>query len=275
MSEKRIVRRPTVRRETVGQKRPRQVISRKALGVQARRLPQVELGKRWIAGGVASVVVAMVLILGLMAWKSSIFQVGHVRVQGNSEVITQVILDKADLAGKNMFTADLAGAQADLQKIPQIASVKLERQWPNTIRIVVKEREVWGTWDQAGVQYAVDRDGVVLKAHPAEFGKPMVRSSDQSSLRVGDRVDYQAIAAAAELFEKLPKTVGINATEVAFIAGKGVQVTTAEGRTALFGDSSSIAYKLAVWAALAQDAKAKNISYTVIDLRFGNRPVLQ
>ena len=92
---------------------------------------------------------------------------------------------------------------------------------------------------------------------------------------MGDRVDYQAVEAAAELFDQLPKTVGINATEVAFIAGKGVQVTTAEGRTALFGDSSSISYKLAVWAALAQDAKAKNINYTTVDLRYGNRPVLQ
>lgn len=275
MTERRIVRRSGTRRETVGKRRPRQVVRRKSAGVSSRRSRNFQLTKRWIAAGVSAVFIATVFTLGLMVWRSGVFDVGHVRVQGNSEIQTSAIIGRTGLMGANMFTVDLTGVAANLEKIPQIASATLERQWPNTIRVVVKERQPWGTWEQAGVQYTIDRDGVVLKAMPAEAGKPMVRSSEQTSLRVGDRVDYQAVEAAAELFDQLPKTVGINATEVAFIAGKGVQVTTAEGRTALFGDSSSIAYKLAVWAALAQDAKAKNINYTTVDLRYGNRPVLQ
>jgi len=274
VTEKRIVRRTIAARESVGQRRPRQVVHRRASGVSAKGRPKFELGKRWIAGGVSAVVLAMVLTLGLLVWRSGLFDVGHVRVQGNSEIQTSAIIGRTGLLGANMFTLDLAATAAELKKVPQIASATLQRQWPNTVRIVVKERQPWGTWEQAGVQYTIDRDGVVLKAIAAEPGAPLVRSSEQTSLRIGDRVDYQAVEAAAELFDQLPKTVGINATEVAFIAGKGVQVTTAEGRTALFGDSSSIAYKLSVWAALAQDAKAKNINYTTVDLRFGNRPVL-
>jgi hypothetical protein len=52
-------------------------------------------------------------------------------------------------------------------------------------------------------------------------------------------------------------------------------VTTADGQTALFGDSSSIAYKLAVWAAMAKQAQVQKINYTTVDLRFGDHPVLQ
>ena len=43
----------------------------------------------------------------------------------------------------------------------------------------------------------------------------------------------------------------------------------------MLGDSSSIAYKLSVWAAMAQQAQLQKINYTTIDLRYGNRPVLQ
>jgi cell division protein FtsQ len=275
VTEKRIVRRSVTKRETVGARRPRQVVRRKSAGVSSPRGPKFQLSKRWIAAGVSAVFIATVFTLGLMVWRSGVFDVGHVRVQGNSEIQASAIIGRTDLMGANMFTLDLTAATSSLEKIPQIASAKLERQWPNTIRVVVKERQPWGTWEQAGVQYTIDRDGVVLKATPAQPGSPLVRSSEQTSLVIGQHVDYQAVEAAAELFDQLPKTVGINATEVAFIAGKGVQVTTAEGRTALFGDSSSIAYKLAVWAALAQDAKAKNINYTTVDLRYGNRPVLQ
>lgn len=275
MTEKRIVRRTTPRGQTVGERRPRQVVHRRSTGVKAEQRPKFELRKRWVVAGITAVCVAMVFTLGIMVWRSGLFDVGHVRVQGNSEIQTSAIIGRTGVLGANMFTLNLTGAKSNLEKIPQIASASLERQWPNSIRVVVKERQPWGTWEQAGVQYTIDREGVVLKIGPAESGKPLVRSSEQTSRRIGERIDYQAVEAAAELFDQLPKTVGINATEVAFIAGKGVQVTTAEGRTALFGDSSSIAYKLAVWAALAQDAKAKNINYTTVDLRYGNRPVLE
>ena len=103
----------------------------------------------------------------------------------------------------------------------------------------------------------------------------MIRSTEAGNRIVGDRVDYQAVDAAAEIYDKLPRQLGTTVAEVAFITGKGVQVTTTNNQTALFGDSSSIAYKLAVWAALAQEAQARNINYTTIDLRYGNRPVLQ
>ena len=59
------------------------------------------------------------------------------------------------------------------------------------------------------------------------------------------------------------------------VQAEDVEVTTASGETALFGDSSAIAYKLAVWAALSQQARSRGINYTTIDLRYGNRPVLQ
>ena len=73
----------------------------------------------------------------------------------------------------------------------------------------------------------------------------------------------------------MPRQLGTTVKEVAFLAGKGVQVTTADGQSALFGDSSSVAYKLSVWAAMAKQAQERGINYTTIDLRFGNRPVMQ
>jgi len=83
------------------------------------------------------------------------------------------------------------------------------------------------------------------------------------------------VDAAAEIYEQLPRQLGTTVSEVAYLAGTGLQVTTANGDVALLGDSSSIAYKLAVWAALAREAQDHGINYTTIDLRYGNRPVLQ
>jgi cell division protein FtsQ len=204
-----------------------------------------------------------------------VFRVSEIQVAGNQRTSSDSVVETVNLIGESMFTADLLTAQKDLYKLPLVASVKVERSWPNTVKITIEERKAWGTWVQDGVNYTIDREGVVLGTDPAPAGSPVIRSSEDGSRVQGERVDYQAVDAAAEIYEKLPRQLGTTVTEVAFVAGKGVQVTTANNQTALFGDSSSISYKLAVWAALAQQAAAQKISYTTVDLRYGNRPVLQ
>jgi cell division protein FtsQ len=239
-------------------------------GPAGRRVP-----RRWIFGAVAVVMLIAVVGGGVWTWRSPMFRVSDIQVAGNQRTSSDSVVETVNLIGESMFTADLLTAQKDLYKLPLVASVKVERSWPNTVKITIEERKAWGTWVQDGVNYTIDREGVVLGTDPAPAGSPVIRSSEDGSRVQGERVDYQAVDAAAEIYEKLPRQLGTTVTEVAFVAGKGVQVTTANNQTALFGDSSSISYKLAVWAALAQQAAAQKISYTTVDLRYGNRPVLQ
>jgi cell division protein FtsQ len=174
-----------------------------------------------------------------------------------------------------MFTADLAGALDRIRAYPLVSAAQIERSWPSTIHIRIAERQPWGTWQQQGVKYTIDRDGVVLGTTiPAPTGSPVIQSSEQGSRIQGDHVDVQAIQATAEIYQELPQQLGTQVAEVAFLAGKGVKVTTTDGRSALFGDSSGIAYKIAAWAAMAKEADREGISYSAIDLRAGNRPVL-
>lgn len=230
-------------------------------------------GLFWAGGGLA-----VLVLLGYGAywtWSSPFFKVSNIEVTGNERIATGTVVEATSLLGESMFDADLASAQRALYAQPLVNSVTIERQWPHTIKIVVVERKPWGTWEQSDVRYTIDREGVVLGTSPAPEGSPVIKSSEPGNRIVGDRVDYQAVDAAAEIYEKLPRQLGTTVKEVAFITGKGVQVTTANDQTALFGDSSSIAYKLSVWAALQSEAQAQRINYTTIDLRYGNRPVLQ
>ena len=115
----------------------------------------------------------------------------------------------------------------------------------------------------------------MLSRQPAGPGMPVIRSFQNFTLQPGDSVDYQAIEAASEIYELLPNVLSTSVAEVAYLAGKGVQVTTTSGQTALLGDSSAVSYKLAVWASVAQEAADRGLVYSTIDLRYGNRPVLQ
>lgn len=276
-------------RPPVGERRPRMIVKRShgviggggggsqppARPPRERRSHNWRLERRWIFV-LGAVVASLALLTGAAwLWQSPFFEVSNIEVEGNERVSTDTIVDRANLFGDHMFMADLASAQGRLYGLPLVNEVKVERAWPNTVRIIVRERQAWGTWEQAGVTYTIDREGYVLGTLPPAAGSPAIRSEGTGALAQGQRVDYQAVDAAAELYDRLPLQLGTTVSEVAYLEGKGVQVTTADGQVALFGDSSSIAYKLSVWAALQTEARIRGISYTSIDLRYGNRPVIQ
>lgn len=227
------------------------------------------------------VVITLLLLATTLAgatwlYRSPYLRVQAVQVEGLQLIPQQTIIETSNALGQSMITADLPAIQRAIAALPLVASVHVQRHWPTTLRIIVQERRPWGTWEQAGVAYTIDREGVVIAVdNHLGSGAPAIRSSEPGTRLLGDRVDPQAVEAAAQIYELLPKQLGTTVAEVAFITGKGIQVTTTEGTIALFGDSSSIAYKLAVWAALTNEARQRQITYTTIDLRYGNRPVLQ
>jgi len=291
-SDRRIVRRSSVLKD-VSRGRPRAVVRRvsapyvrrRTFGTAApvaghlRGLARFPMGIRIPRKATRALAVAAVfamLVSGVAyGWRSSLLKVHEVEVVGARTVPVEDIQARAGLIGEHIVTAHLGRAQQSVAALPLVRSVRAERKWPNTVVLRVEERQPWATWDQAGVRYAIDRDGVVLGVYAAPQGRPFIISADPVSLRQGDRVSYQAVDAVAEIYELLPRQLGTGVAQVAFVPGKGVQVVTERGEVAILGDSSSIGYKLAVWSAAEAEARRQQINYQVIDLRWGNRPVLQ
>jgi cell division protein FtsQ len=91
----------------------------------------------------AATAVSVVSVLGYAAywtWTSPIFKVSNVEVVGNERIATSTIVEKVGLLGESMFDANLASAQEALYRQPLVNSVRIERDWPHSIRVVVEER---------------------------------------------------------------------------------------------------------------------------------------
>ncbi len=223
----------------------------------------------------ASVLLLGVVGAGAWAWHSPTLQVREVEIEGAVATRERDILERVDFWGERMFTADLSGAANAIAELPLVASVDITREWPGTVHITVREREPWGSWEQAGLRYTIDREGYVLGHGDPPAGSTTIVSNESYSLQAGDRVDYHAVDATAEIKEQIEQALGTRAIEFTYSPGEGIRVRTEDGQTALLGDSSGIAYKLAVWARVAEEALARDITYSTIDLRFGDRPVLR
>ena len=200
---RRIVKRTTA--PAVGERR-REIVRRSGYGVQpppeGRRLPSLAWRPSQAFAWTLSACLAVAL-LGAGAWwllTSPFFQVNNIDVVGNERIAQDVLVQRAGLFGESMFRADLATAQERLYAQPLVASVRIERKWPSTVKLIVQERRAWGAWDQGGIRYTIDWDGVVLSASAPVANSPVIRSSDTTTLRQGDRVNYQAVQAAAEIY---------------------------------------------------------------------------
>ncbi len=256
---------------SVGQRQPHRLVKRRANGE-----PRLfRLRAHWLWATLAAVLLGATISGGVWTWQSPLLRVQRIEVVGAVAASERAILDRTDLQGESMFTADLNATAEAVEALPLIASVRIERRWLSTVRITVRERQPWGSWEQAGLRYTIDREGVVLGHVPPPEGSTLIVSSAAYSLRSGERVNRQAVETAAEIASQLQQALGTRAVEVAYTPSEGVRIRTADGQTAVLGGSSGISYKLAVWARVAQEAAARGIAYSVIDLRFGDRPVLR
>jgi len=162
----------------------------------------------WRAGGWA---------LDRLVYTNPAFAIRAVEVQSNGVISAGQVRRWANVrVGENLLALDLARVKRDLELVPRIATVSLERILPRTLRIRVTEREAVaqatvprrnaaGHWEAA--VYHLDAEGVVMWPLSAHAPGAAVSTPE----------------------EELPALVGIRLNELQ----PGGRVSSAQGRAAL------------------------------------------
>lgn len=225
-------------------------------------------------GAVAgSLVVAAAALL-----QSGMLDVRRVTVEGAEVLNTRVLVDISGLRGASLFTANLDEAERRLEEQPLIADAEVTRDWPFGVTIRVTEREAWAVWSRDGVRYVVDQDGQVLRAIDPPPGAAII-----IDLRLMDEADpietvpVGIVKTAHDLQDFLPAVVGLTPRSFRIEDERGLIVTTEEGYAAVLGDGQDFDYKLGVWRALLDAARAEELPddwVRLVDLRFGDHPSL-
>lgn len=220
---------------------------------------------------------AVIAIVGaaVAVYLSPIVRVHDVKIEGASAVTAQQIEGMIDVDGESMLTVSFAETQARIAAIPLVKSVRIERGWPQTVKVIVAERPPWGVWMLGETPYVIDDEGVVLNGvSPPETG-PVIRTpASDGLLTAGDRVDHDAIALTREMLIHVPATFGLGLPTIEWSAAQGLKLTTDAGYRVVIGDSENWDYKLAVWQEIEEQAGRESLAGRVLDLRFGDRPVL-
>lgn len=218
-----------------------------------RRPPARRRPNRWKAAFVTLLVVGVLGASGWVLLGSKLLVVRHVEVSGNHYAPRDRIEGAAGISlGSPMARLDTGSVRARVQRLREVASAKVERHWPGTIRIVVTERTPRAVVDRDGRYYLLDASGVTVTdgtTRPA--GLPLLSvsapgPSDPSGL------------AALRVIERLPAALRRKLAEVTAVSPEAVTLRLADGLTVVWGSDERTPEKLRLIDALRRSPAGRS-----------------
>ncbi|MFD9665429.1 cell division protein FtsQ/DivIB [Rhodococcus sp. NPDC059968] len=220
-----------------GTRRTRESASaaRKSAAVETPRRPWY---RRPAVMGVVGVVV--VVALGLVAWFTPLLSVRETDVAGatsiSEEQIRQVL---AVPQGQPLLRVDTEGAAQRVAAIPKVASARVQRVYPSTIRVTVTERVPVVFVDSPGGTHLFDAKAVDYEIAPPPPGVPRLVTETPGW---GD----PSTEAAIEVLESMPPQLRGQVGQVAAKSISDISVTLLDGRIVVWGGTEKSERKAAV-----------------------------
>ncbi len=206
--------------------------------------------------------------IGLIAYMfaSPEFYVWGAELEGARWVQVSDVMQAAGLEGMSIFYVDPGEAARRLEAMPQIARAEVTCDLPARVRVVVEERKPAAIWQNSGVQYWVDEEGVLFP-RGGELADPLIIVEQGGPARAaGDRVEERVVRAAGRLAELIPgvRVIGFSPAEGLFFdIPQGYRVLTRPER-----DMEEVAAAL---QSLLEKLSREGIAARVLDLRYASR----
>ncbi|MFA9461413.1 cell division protein FtsQ/DivIB [Thiohalorhabdus sp. Cl-TMA] len=156
------------------------------------------------------------------------------------------------------FTADLTRLQVRTEERPWIRSVRIRRQWPDTLRVRVEEQQPRALWSHGGQWRLVNEAGVVFK--PLGRGDP----GDLPRL-AGPRADLDALL---ERLAVLKERLGGHRITRVRVDARGAWMAEVDGRVALHFGRRNWKQRLARFLRVEREWRLLERAVSRIDLRY-------
>ena len=187
-------------------------------------------------------------VVGTAAWLvffSPVLGVRSIDIVGNVTVPAERIEQQAAVPQLHpLATVDLAEVEGRVMKIRQLASAKVDRVWPGTLRIEVVEREPVAAVTAGGKAALIDKTGVVIEIKDTvPPGLPELKVDRPAA---GDPTTM----AALQVIQSLPDDLAAKVRLVRASSPEGVSLQLTDGRSVVWGASDRGADKARILATL-------------------------
>jgi cell division protein FtsQ len=198
---------------------------------------------------------AAVVAVGVLLWAGPVLAVRTVRVDGAGTLPAGQVREAAGVdTGTPLLQVDVAAAERGVARLPQVASVEVDRGWPDSVVITVVERVPVAVVEDAGPRSLVDAGGVLFDTITGEPPAGVV-PLDVPSPGPGD----DATAAGLAAITALPADLRTGVARVAVRAADQVSLQLRDGTTVLWGGADDAGAKARVLEALLERIAAGDL----------------
>jgi len=236
----------------------------------ARRRWRGRLG-RWRTALLVVVAAAVAGGAGWLFWASDLLAVDEVVVEGTGVLSDDRVLRAAGVpAGTPLVRVDLAEVEDRVAALAPVDGVDVRRDWPGTVRVVVREREPVAVLTQHGDYRALDGAGVLFRRYaepPADLplvdadelaaatGRPDGTAADGPARREGEddqdaRVRADALREVASVVEALDPDISGRVDHVEVASLDAIVLVLRDGARVRWGSAADSALKAEVLTAL-------------------------
>jgi len=206
------------------------------------------------------------------AFFSPLLDVRGIDVVGAKHVSATEVEAAARVEGDNLLLLSTGAVAERVENLPWVASAKVDRRLPGTVRIKIEERSAAVALDGTGGRWTVDATGYVLQKG-ADQRLPVVAGVDVSSLAAGEKVSSSAALAALEVWRSLR---GLRADVQAIFAPttERISLSLTGGTTVRYGSAETLRAKRAVLRVLLARLRAEGKVAAYVDIRVPANPAV-
>jgi cell division septal protein FtsQ len=235
-------------------------------------------------------ITTILLLLGALVfgfnylYNSSYFKIKTVMVTGNSHYNSEQIKKVADVAiGANIFEINKKNIEDKLAaELTWVSSTSLRKVFPDKIEIAITERKPYIRLVYGGKYFILDKEAVVLDEIPGDEPSLysdylLVKNGIKFYPEIGEKIAKKSILGAAAIYDALDVELKSIVKE-AFISGStnsDIILITFDNKQIIFGTSDKIVDKNVILKQILIQIHEDGITYTLIDLRNIENPVIK
>jgi cell division septal protein FtsQ len=232
-----------------------------------------------ISLSVVAILVASASLYGgwIYITTDSRFDIAAIEVEGNEKVSKDEILRAAGMGqAKNIFTYNVRAAGREIEGMPWVKKVTIERRLPDTLSIQVIERQPVALI-KLGKFYYFDAEGNIFAEADSTTGWnfPVLSGIDKEKLLEGDEATFGKVTEGIALLE-LMKGQGrylswSNVSELVFSKDAGITIYPSGGAAPVCLGRKNLALRLAQAERVLADLDAKGINAARVQADYDDR----
>ena len=209
------------------------------------------------------------------------FRLSKIELKGNIRVTRQDIIHSASLEKNiNIFKVNVREIGREIEELPWIKKVSVERQFPNTLKINVSERNPIALIN-LGDFYYFDEDGYIFAMADSDIGWnfPIFSGIDKVNLLKGDDTTISLIDEGITLLKLLRKSDGRmtiqNTAELHFDRDDGITLYSVKQKPPVHLGRGYLAKKLKHAERVYSDLRKKGIKAARLEADFNDRIIVK